>query len=55
MDIFGISIWISLKFVPEGQIDNKTELVEMMDWRRTGNKPLSKPMMTQFTDAYMQH
>ena len=26
-----------------------------MAWRRTGNKPLSEPMMTQFNDAYMCH
>ena len=24
-----------------------------MVWRRTGNKPLSEPMMTQLNDAYM--
>ena len=23
-------------------------------WRRTGNKSLSEPMLTQFTDAYMR-
>ena len=23
-----------------------------MAWRRTGDKPLPEPMMTQFTDAY---
>ena len=28
-------------------------LVEMMAWRRTGDKPLSYPMMIHFTDAYM--
>ena len=26
-----------------------------MAWRRIGNKPLSESIMTQFTDAYMQH
>ena len=26
-----------------------------MAWHRTGDKPLSKPMMTQFNDAYMRH
>ena len=31
--------WISLKFVPEGPIDNKSMLVEVMAWRPTGDKP----------------
>ena len=26
-----------------------------MAWRWMGDKPLSEPMLTQFTDAYMQH
>ena len=26
-----------------------------MAWRRTGYKPLSEPMLTQITDAYMRH
>ena len=50
-----ISIKISLKFVPKGAIDNKSALVQVMAWRRTGDKPLPKPMLTQFTDAYMRH
>ena len=49
-----ISIWISLKFVPKGQIDNKSVLVQGMAWRRTGGKPLPEPMMA-FTAAYMRH
>ena len=40
-----ISIEISLKFVPEGPINNISALVQIMAWRRWGNKPLSKPMM----------
>ena len=40
-----ISIKISLKFVPKGPIDNITALVEIMAWRRSGDKPLSQPMM----------
>ena len=48
-------IQISLKFVPKGTIDNKSALVQVMDWRRTGDKPLPEPMMTQFTDTYMRH
>ena len=48
-----ISIKISLKFVPKGPIDNESALVQVMAWRRTGDKPLPEPMLTQFTDAYM--
>ena len=50
-----ILIWISLKFVPKGPIDNKSALVQVMAWRRKGDKPLLEPMLAQFTDAYMQH
>ena len=34
---------ISLKFVPEGQINNIPSLVQIMAWRRPGDKPLSEP------------
>ena len=40
-----ISIEISLKFVPKGQINNIPALVRIMAWRRPGDKPLSEPMM----------
>ena len=40
-----ISINISLKFVPEGPINNIPALVQIMAWRRSGDKPLSEPMM----------
>ena len=50
-----ISIQISLKFVVKGSIDNNPALVQVMAWRRTGDKPLPEAMMTQFTDAYMRH
>ena len=43
---FCIVIWISLKFVPKGPIDNKWALVQVMAWHRTGDKPLPGPMMT---------
>ena len=52
---FFIWIHISLKFVPKGPIDNKSALVQVMAWRRTGDKPLSEPMLNQFTDAYMRY
>ena len=40
-----ISIEISLKFVPKGQINNIPALVQIMAWCRRGDKPLSEPMM----------
>ena len=40
-----ISIKISLKFVPKGPIYNIPALVQTMAWRRSGDKPLSEPMM----------
>ena len=40
-----IPIKISLKFVPMGPINNIPALVQKMAWRRSGDKPLSEPMM----------
>ena len=40
-----IPIKISLKFVPGGPINNIPALVQIMAWRRQGDKPLSGPMM----------
>ena len=40
-----ISIRISMKFVPEGPINNIPALVQIMAWRRPGDKPLSEAMM----------
>ena len=40
-----ILIRISLKFVPKCLINNNPALVQIMAWRRPGDKPLSKPMM----------
>ena len=42
-----------LKFT--GPINNIPALIQKMAWRQTGDKPLSEPMLTQFTDAYMRH
>ena len=53
-DIFKCSflnenVWIlfknSLKFVPKGPINNIPTLVQIMPWRRSGDKPLSESMM----------
>ena len=52
---FRILIRTSLKFVPNGPIDNIPALVQIMAWRRSGDKPLSEPVPTQFPDAYMRH
>ena len=40
-----IPIKVSLKFVPKGQINNIPAMVQIMAWRRPGDKPLSEPMM----------
>ena len=40
-----ISINFSLKFVPKGLINNIPALVQIMAWRRPGDKTLSEPMM----------
>ena len=48
-------IKISLIFVSKGPIDNNPALVKIMAWRRIGDKPLSEPMLTWSTDAYMRH
>ena len=48
-------IGISLKFLPKGPIDNKSALVEVMAWRRAGDKSLPQPMLAEFTYAYMRH
>ena len=39
-----ISIKISLKFVPKGPVNNIPALVQIMAWRRPGDKPLSEPV-----------
>ena len=41
-----ISINISLKFVPRGQINNIPALVQIMVWCRPGDKSLSEPMVS---------
>ena len=43
------NVWIpakiSLKFVPKGPISNIPALVQIMTWRRSGDKLFSEPMM----------
>ena len=52
---YRISIQISLKYIPSSPIDNKPALVQVMAWRRIGDKPSSEPMLIRFTDAYMRN
>ena len=40
-----ISLKISLKFVPKVRINNIPAMVQIMAWRRPGDKPLSEPML----------
>ena len=42
-----ISINISLKFVPRSPINNILTLVQIMAWRRQGDKPLCEPTMVR--------
>ena len=39
-----VAIKISLKFVAKGPINNIPAFVQIMAWRRPGEKPLSEPM-----------
>ena len=50
-----ITIRISLKFVPRSPIDNNQALVQVMAWRRIGNKSFPEQVRTHITDAYMRH
>ena len=42
-----ILIDVSLKFVSKCSINNISALVQIMAWRRPGNKPLPEPMMVR--------
>ena len=41
-----IPIEISLQIVPRSPINNKPALVQVMAWRRRGDKSLPEPMLT---------
>ena len=47
-----ILIEFSLKFVPQGPVNNIPALVQIMAWRRPGDMPLSEPMMVELTDIH---
>ena len=40
-----IPIKLSMKILPKGPINNIPTMVQIMAWRRPGDKPLSEPMM----------
>ena len=42
-----ILIKFSLKYVRKNPVDNNPALVQIMAWRRSGDKPLSEPMMVR--------
>ena len=44
-----VLIKISLKYVRKGPIDNNPALVQIMAWRRLGDKPFSEPMMVSLS------
>ena len=54
---FCILIWISLKYVPEGAIDNKLLSIGSDDGLAPNScqAVTTEPMLTQSTDAYMRH
>ena len=43
-----------MKCVLESPINNSPALVQVMVWRRTGERPLSDPAIAYFTEAYMR-
>ena len=42
-------------FGAKGPINDIPALFQIMPWRRTGDKPLSEPMMVYFADAYVRN
>ena len=51
MKIIICVVWISMKFVPHGVIDNKSALLQVMAWHLTGAKPLPEPMLSKISDT----
>ena len=43
-----------MTFVPQSQINNIPALIQITPWHRSGDKPLSEPIMAQFTNAHMR-
>ena len=51
-DDIWISTKISLTFFPKSSINSRVALIQIMTWRRTGDKQLFERMMTWCIDAY---
>ena len=49
-----ISIQMPLQIVFKGVIDNKSALIQVMAWRRTGDMLLHEAMMTRFSELNRQ-
>ena len=53
------NVWISidmlLNILRKGSINNIPALVQIMAWRRPGDKLLSESMMVKFINVYMRH
>ena len=45
---------MSVKFIACDQLNNKSTCVQIKAWHRTGDKPLSGPLIT-FYGTYMHH
>ena len=52
---FWLSNKISLKYVLYGLIGNKPVFVQIMAWHWAWDRPLSEPVMSLLTDAYVRH
>ena len=46
---------ISLKFVENSRIDNKSVVVQVMAWHQTGNKPSLEPLLIKQYEAMWCH
>ena len=53
-DMF-VLIQMSLRFVPRGQTDDKSALVQAKTWCRTGNNPLHNAMLIKAYDSIWRH
>ena len=52
MKIIVFLIQIPLRLIPKNPIDHKPALIEIIDSHKIGDKPLSEPMMVEFTEVY---
>ena len=50
-----VSIKISVEFVPERPIDNRSAFVQVMAWHWTGDVPSPEPMMVNASDLTWRH